>query len=118
MEIAHRARNLLIFNLVVCFCLTVGFIVQKLIGNKAESLVFFLAHIFANTLFLGVCWLASKRNLKYIEFSGFALIGSAFIVMVLCVSTELVVKMDDKRFLQEFAFTAIYNLLYIGLFTT
>ena len=113
----HRLTGLLIVNFVLSAGLIIAFIVQIEQQNPTESIQLFMAHIFANTLCLGICWLVSRKHLKFIELSGSTLSGSGLIVTVIFCHFELV-EMDSLRYLTAFTFAFFNYLLYTGLLST
>ena len=52
--------------------------------------LFFLFATFGSTLGLTACWLASLKNLKFVELYGSALAGSCFVMMAICIHTDIV----------------------------
>ena len=76
-----------------------------------------MAHSFATSVCLSLCFVASSHNLRYIELSGTAIAGSGFLVMAVSNLSDTF-EISETLNLQQTMFALIYYVLYVGLLTT
>ena len=110
-EIRQRTKYILGFLWAFCVCVLGAYIAIKSRDNEDKLLerivLFFLFQFLGTTFGLSVCWLASLYNLKFVELYGSTLAGSGFIVMALCIHTDIV---DVST--QGFGFKVFIHLFY------
>ncbi len=115
-EIQQRLKHLLILDFSLCILACIWYASMHLQDVDKANVYFFMSHCFTTSACLSLCFVASMQNLKYIEFSGTAVAGSGFIVMVIS-NFSGVAQMNDQINNQEIVFALLYYFLYVGLLT-
>ena len=103
----------------------IGYIAIKTSESESESdeqlseqiALFFLLMTFGTSLGLSACWLASFKNLKFVELYGSALAGSSFVAMAICVYTDIV-DVSAPQFGFKIMISFLYYILDAGLMSS
>ena len=116
-EVKDHVKTLLFVMYLLCTIFTLLYFAAKDHKETQENIMFCSMHLFSTTFLLTLCWLASQKNIRYIELSGVALCGTSCAIMAISNFCGLI-EMNDKFNNQELCFALLFYVMYIGLLNT